>query len=132
MANNVTVEGGSLEQIIADTLKESEAAIRAASKEAAKQAAKATVKELKATSPKRKGTYAKGWKSTYQDGAYIVHNARLPGYTQLLENGHDIVADGVKVGTSPAEPHIKPAEQNGIKEFESLCIKDIERRLSQI
>lgn len=132
MANNVNVEGGTLEQLIAETFKASEAAVMAASKEAAKDAAKATVRKLKATSPKRKGKYAKGWKSTYQDGGYVVHNATLPGYTQLLENGHDIIADGAKVGSSPAEPHIKPAEESGIKDFERLCMNEIERRLSQI
>ena len=109
--SNVTVVGGSLDDQVMNLLNASEAVVRAASKDAAKKAANDTMKRLKRTSPKRKGNYAKGWKVTYQDGAYIVHNSKLPGYTQLLEKGHDVVVGGQKVGTAPAQPHIKPAEE---------------------
>lgn len=129
--SNVSVKGGSLDSQIGAILTQSEAVVRAASKDAAKKAASDTVKKLKATSPKNKGKYAKGWKSTYQDGAYIVHNATLPGYTQLLEKGHDVIKNGAKVGRAAAHPHIKPAETEGIKEFEKEVTEEVNRRLGQ-
>lgn len=129
--SNVTVKGGSLDSQIADILNASEAVIRAASKDAAKKAANDTMKLLKRTSPKKKGTYAKGWKVTYQDGSYIVHNAKLPGYTQLLEKGHDVISNGQKVGRAPAQSHIAPAEKTGADEFVNLAEEYIERRLNQ-
>jgi hypothetical protein len=129
--SNVTVKGGSLEDQVLNLLNASEAVVRAASKDAAKKAANDTMKRLKRTSPKRKGNYAKGWKVTYQDGAYIVHNSKLPGYTQLLEKGHDVIVAGKKVGSAPAQPHIEPAEEAGIAEFVFLAEENIERRLNQ-
>lgn len=129
--SNVTVKGGSLEDQVMNLLNASEAVVRAASKDAAKKAANDTMKRLKKTSPKRKGNYAKGWKVTFQDGAYIVHNSKLPGYTQLLEKGHDVVVGGQKVGSAPAQPHIQPAEDSGISEFVFLAEEYIERRLNQ-
>ena len=54
--SNVTIKGGSLDSQIADILNASEAVIRAASKDAAKKAANDTMKLLKRTSPKKKGT----------------------------------------------------------------------------
>ena len=128
---NVSIKGGSLDDLIGGVLANSEAVVRAASKNAAKAAAQDTVKKLKATSPKRKGNYAKGWKSKYIDGSYVVYNSKYPGYTQLLEKGHDVVVNGKKVGHAPAQPHIKPAEQEGIREFEQKAIEEINRRLSQ-
>lgn len=129
--SNVTVKGGSLEAQISEMLSASEAVVRAASKDAAKKAANDTMKLLKRISPKKKGTYAKGWKVTFQDGSYIVHNAKLPGYTQLLEKGHDVISNGQKVGRAPAQPHIAPAEKTGADEFVNLTEEYIERRLNQ-
>lgn len=129
--SNVTVKGGSLEDQISEMLNASEAVVRAASKEAAKKTASDVVKLLKRTSPKKKGKYAKGWKVTYQDGSYIVHNAKLPGYTQLLEKGHDVISNGQKVGRAPAQPHIAPAERAGADEFVYLAEQYVERRLNQ-
>lgn len=130
--DNIEVLGGTLDEQIRSILRDSEAAIRAAEKDAAKQAAKDIVKKLKSTSPRKKGGYAKGWKVTYQDGVYIVHNSRFPGYTQLLEKGHDVVVNGKKVGHANGIPHIKPAEEAGVDDFLYRTREEIERRLSNI
>lgn len=130
--DNIEVLGGTLDDQIRSILRDSEAAIRAAEKDAAKQAAKDIVKKLKSTSPRKKGGYAKGWKVTYQDGVYIVHNSRFPGYTQLLEKGHDVVVNGKKVGHANGIPHIKPAEEAGVDDFLYRTREEIERRLSNI
>lgn len=130
--DNIDIIGGSLDEQIGGILRESEAAIRAAEKDAAKKAANDIVKRLKSSSPRRKGGYAKGWKVTYQDGVYIVHNSRYPGYTQLLEKGHDVVVNGKKVGHANGIPHIKPAEAAGVEDFLYRTREEIERRLSNL
>lgn len=67
--------------------------------------------KLKATSPKASGKYAKNWAVKKERGAAVVYN-KAPTYrmTHLLENGHDVVRNGQKVGHAPAQPHIKPVE----------------------
>lgn len=130
--DNVEVVGGSLDEQIGAILKASEAAVRAASKDAAKKTANDVAKMLKRTSPKRGGKYAKGWKVTYQDGGYVVHNSSRPSFTHLLENGHDIISNGKKVGRAKAEPHIQPAESAGKEAFTYYAEQEIERRLNNI
>lgn len=80
----------------------------------------AAVKQLKATSPKMTGDYARSWTMTTERGTVaqpsrrIIHN-RAPEYrlTHLLENGH-VKAGGGRV---PGIPHIRPAEQQVIEQF---------------
>ena len=61
---------------------------------------------LKATSPKARGKYANSWAVKKVNGKFIIYNKK-PGLTHLLENGHDVVVNGVKVGRASAHPHIK-------------------------
>ena len=109
--SDVSIKGASS---IADAMNEVlgsvEYAVMQSSEVASKKAAQEAVKDLKKMSPKRRaGKYAKGWKAKKQDNGYIVYNGVLPGYTQLLEKGHDIVRNGKKVGRAKAYPHIAPA-----------------------
>lgn len=76
-----------------------------------------TADELKRTSPKRSGEYAKSWavkkdKKTHQ---YIVHNKKHYRLTHLLEYGHVVKNQFGTYGRAQAEPHIAKAEQNGVK-----------------
>ena len=80
---------------------------------------KAAVKQLKQTSPKRHGKYAKSWTmktepEVGQPHKRIVH-VKAPHYrlTHLLEHGHAKVGGGRVEG----KPHIRPAEEMVIKEF---------------
>ena len=80
---------------------------------------KAAVKQLKQTSPKRYGNYAKSWvmtteKAVGQPHRRIIH-AKAPHYrlTHLLEYGHAKVGGGRVEG----RPHIGPAEEMVIREF---------------
>lgn len=68
--------------------------------------------KLKATSPKSSGEYARNWAVKKKNGYAVVYN-KAPTYrlTHLLENGHDVVRNGEKVGHAPAYPHIKPVEE---------------------
>ena len=90
---------------------------------------KAAVKRLKQTSPKRYGNYAKSWtmkteKAIGQPHTRIIH-AKAPHYrlTHLLEYGHAKVGGGRVEG----RPHIRPAEEEVIREFTREVEEAIER-----
>lgn len=79
--------------------------------------AKEAAEELKATSPRRYGGYARGWKTKMlyendEDFRIAVHNVnyRLP---HLLEFGHAKVTGGRVAG----KPHIEPARDNAVKKL---------------
>ena len=79
---------------------------------------KAAVKQLKDTSPKRYGKYAKSWaikKETEigQPNSIIIHNKKHYSLTHLLEHGHAKKGGGRVEG----KPHIRPAEEMVIQEF---------------
>lgn len=81
--------------------------------EAADEVAKDAVKELKRTSPKDKGKYAKSWTKRKIADGYVVCNKRYY-LTHLLENGH-VKRGGGRVR---AIKHIAPVEEQTIKDFE--------------
>jgi len=80
---------------------------------------KAAVKKLKQTSPKKTGKYAKSWTmktepEVGQPHKRIVH-VKAPHYrlAHLLEYGHARVGGGRVSG----KPHIRPVEEEVIREF---------------
>lgn len=90
---------------------------------------KEAVKQLRQTSPKKTGKYAKSWTMTTeravgQPHRRIVH-AKTPHYrlTHLLEHGHAKRGGGRVEG----KPHIRPAEEMVIKEFVADVEEAIER-----
>lgn len=78
--------------------------------EALPKVGKETVKELKQTSPKRTGDYAKGWTQKVEKerlgSKLTVYNKTRYQLTHLLEKGHAKVSGGFV----PGKPHIKPAQ----------------------
>lgn len=80
-------------------------------------------KVLRATSPRRTGGYAAGWRVTKESNALIdtniVHNAKKPGLPHLLERGHANKYGGRTAG----KVHIKPVEQEMIQEYEEGVVK---------
>lgn len=90
----------------------------------AKDVVNEAVTELKATSPKRYGKYARNWRSKKNAKAsYVVYNA-APTYrlTHLLEKSH-ILRNG---GRSRSFKHIKPVEEKVNEQFEKR-IKELGR-----
>lgn len=89
--------------------------------ETMKKASRDTAKELKTTSAKRSGDYAKDWAVKTENGfgkskIYIVHNRKHYMLTHLLENGHIIRNQYGTYGRVNGDGHIRDAEQNGINE----------------
>ena len=78
-----------------------------------KSVAEKAVQTLKTTSPKKTGKYAKGWASKKDGTTYVVFNKTVPQLTHLLEYGH-AKANGGRVA---GKPHIRPVEEEVIKDF---------------
>lgn len=117
---------------IAKLMEEYASEVAADTKAEAKEVAKEAVKELKQTSPEgpgsRKGHYKDGWASKVESENAVsigirIYNKKKPGLTHLLEKGH------AKRGGGRAEgiPHIGPAEQNAVENYE----KRLKERLSR-
>lgn len=93
---------------------------------AAKKAARNAVQRLKAGGPYKGGEqsgYNAGWRSKVTEGPagieVVVHNAKAPGLTHLLEKGHAKPGGG----RTRAFPHIAPAEEEAVNNFK----QDVER-----
>ncbi|WP_299314488.1 HK97 gp10 family phage protein [uncultured Halomonas sp.] len=92
--------------------------------QAARDTAKALAKDLRETSPKDTGEYAKGWTHRKEaPGSYRVYNKKKPQLTHLLEHGHAKAGGGRVEGI----PHIKPAEDRYVPEFEKKVQQILER-----
>lgn len=101
-----------LAQVVAQELADYSQDVTDGIKEEVKQVAKDMVTELKQTSPRNTGEYAKGWKSRVEyespeDIRVRVYNSKKPQLTHLLENGHAKQNGGRVNGI----PHIGLAEQ---------------------
>ena len=117
-----------LAKVIAETLEEYRDATYVNMENAVDKVASDTVSNLKATSPRRTGKYAKSWAHRVDRGkkawAYrrIVYS-KDPHYrlTHLLEHGHKKVNGGMVA----ARPHIAKVEQEAIDEL----VKEIKQSI---
>lgn len=88
----------------------------------AKETAQELVADLKKSSPKRTGKYAKGWRIKKSGKTYIVHNATNYQLTHLLEYGH-AKRSGGRTGS---KVHIRPAEEKAVNSFLNALERMIE------
>lgn len=105
-------------------LKEYTSEVESEIEKLSKEIADESIKELKATSPKLTGKYAKGWSKRKQGSGYIIYNKNKPGLTHLLEKGH---AKRGGVGRVAGIPHIEPVEAKAMDKFE----KGVERIIKE-
>ena len=80
-------------------------------------------KEIAKDSPENRPSYKKGWRIKRTSKRLIVHNKTDYQLTHLLEYGHILKNKGRNVGETGVHPHIRPAEQRGIKDY----LKKIEK-----
>ena len=98
--------------------------VGAAIEEAVKETAQTLAADLRETSPKDTGEYAKGWTARKEGpGRYVVYNKKKPQLTHLLEHGHAKVGGGRVEG----RPHIKPAEERHAPQLERKIAQILER-----
>lgn len=86
-----------------------------------KTIAKELISDIKHGSPKKTGSYAKGWRVKSVGKSLIVHNKTDYQLTHLLEHGH-VKKNGGRV---QGKAHIRPAEEAAIREY----LKQIERAI---
>lgn len=100
--------------------------VTAGMKEAVKKIADEAKRETRNASPKRTGKYRKGWAvkdtSTRLSAESIVYNRTRYQLTHLLEKGHALRRGGRTIGKGQTDafPHIGPAEENAVKNFEKV------------
>ena len=118
----------SIESQISDILNTYSEDIKKTVERVGKNVAKDCVNDVKSRATsifKGEGGYAKGFKSKkLKEGAYVVYNATKPGLTHLLENSH---ITGKGTGRYAGRPHIKPAEQKAVKEYEDKLREELNR-----
>ena len=93
-------------------------------KKAVKKAGNDVRKEIQSTAPKETGAYAKSWavKTTKESAEKLevtVHSKKRYQLAHLLEFGHAKRGGG----RTKAQPHIAPAEENGINALEKAIEK---------
>jgi len=114
---------------IKDILSDYSKDIQDAITEEAISVAKKGVAELKNTSPKKTGSYRKGWRVDTTKGTWsiecIIHNSTNYQLTHLLEKPHVIRNGNGTWGTSTPKVHISPVEQSCVREYENEVEKII-------
>lgn len=108
-----------LTDAIVDALEEYREDVTEGMKDSVKTVAKEAAAELRRTSPKQTGGYAKGWTQkkvfeNVQDLRMSVCNPKHYRRIHLLENGHAKVNGGRVEGIA----HVYPTEQNAIRKLE--------------
>lgn len=89
--------------------------------------AKESVQKLRNTSPKKTGSYAKGWGTKKQgDMDVVVHNRTDYQLTHLLENGHVIKNKKGTYGRTHGIKHIAPVEEWASDELPRRIMEDLD------
>ena len=128
-----------------ELLKEYKKEVEDVIEDCAQEASEYTLKMVKEKSPRtppasrdpwRKGKthYRTGWKVDFENlggliGRFVIHNAKEPTLTHLLENGHAVAPGwqyrfGKRVD---GKPHIKPSEEAGAKYYHKLLVDKLSR-----
>ena len=97
-------------------------------KKAVKKSAKLVKDEIKAGAPVKSGRYAKSWSTkttaeTTESLEITVYSPKRYMLAHLLEKGHAKRGGG----RVRAIPHIKPAEEDGIRQLEDDITSALER-----
>lgn len=113
MSSSIKIGPENMAAAVGKIMSEYTSGVATTMKDAIKETGKETVKQLRKTSPKRTGEYAKGWKQKvlFENSHEIrlkVYNKDRYRLTHLLENGHRASGINHKTDVS-AHPHIQSA-----------------------
>lgn len=134
MANsNYSIDSVDLSAAIGDLLKEYGDQVTAVMNDEVEQFAKEGQKRLQRMSKAKVNgkRYAGGWAihvEKYAAGFFkscTLYNKKQAGLTQLLEFGHPIIKNGVKVGQARAFQHIAPVNDWVVRDFPKLIEQKI-------
>lgn len=115
------------EKAVNDILKAEIGLVNDKVREIASKVAKETVQDLKSSAPSRTGKYRKSFGVTESEyGTPVVRSKKHYRLTHLLEFGHDIIKNGVRVGRTKGVNHWANAEEKGIREFKKRIKEAIE------
>ncbi len=117
--STVKIKVGDFSKTVEKILKDYGDNVMDATNQLAKKVGQQAKKETAAGSPSRTGAYAKGWAvkdtaTSTMSTEVTVYNRTRYQVAHLLEKGHAKRGGGRVDG----RPHIKPAEENAIKNFE--------------
>lgn len=125
---NRQIEISELEEVIMDALEKYADQAADVMSEVLPEVGKSTVANLKATSPKKTGDYAKSWKYVMQQSRGSKKKNKLVVYDtmnhRILEFGH-ANRDG---GYTEGRPHVMPAKEKA----EAEAIEKITEKLENI
>ena len=97
---------------MADLLDEINEEVRESAKAGIRDVSKEAVQKLRNTSPKKTGSYARGWSSKkVSDTEIIVYNKTEGWKTHILENGHVVKNKKGEFGRVNGIKHIAPVEE---------------------
>ena len=118
-----TVRVMDFDKAMSDILKEYGDSVNEKSHKAAAKVAKIAKQEVQVDAPHRSGRYRKGWtvkeeKTSRLWFEYTVHNRSRYQLAHLLEKGHALKRGGRTYGHVSARPHIAPAEQKAVRNYE--------------
>ena len=100
--------------------------VKKATKRNIDSVSKESVQKLKNTSPRKSGSYAKGWGAKRQgEMDVVVHNRTDYQLTHLLENGHVIRNKKGTYGRTHGIKHIAPVEEWAVDELPRRIMEDI-------
>lgn len=109
-----------------DLLDEVNKEVKDATKHGIDTVSKESVQKLRNTSPRKSGSYSKGW-AVKREGEMdvIIHNRTDYQLTHLLENGHVIRNKKGTYGRTNGIKHIAPVEEWAVDELPRRIMEDI-------
>lgn len=117
---------GSIEAQMKQLLDEVNDDVRNSTRRNIDAVSKEAVQKLRNTSPRKTGSYAKGW-GVKREGEMdvVVHNRTDYQLTHLLENGHVIRNKKGTYGRTSGIKHIAPVEEWASDELPRRIMEDI-------
>ena len=111
---------------MADLLEDINKEIEESAKEGIRDVSKEAVQKLRNTSPRKTGSYAKGWTTKKNsDKEIIVYNKTDGQLTHLLENGHIVRNKKGEYGRVNGIKHIAPVEEWAVSELPVRILRGI-------
>ena len=100
--------------------------VKEATKEGIQEISKESVQKLRNTSPRKTGSYAKGWAVKRENELeVVVYNRTDWQLTHLLENGHVIRNKKGTYGRTSGKKHIKPVEEWAVDALPEEIMRNI-------